>query len=278
MMKPLVCAALATLALAGPDPSRPRAAKVLLSIESLLVDADGVHPLLGPAQELHEATPGGSFLQTIALADSTRLFFTIGYSMSAPDRIDLNLQRTIVRNGKERKLPDVRHAMSPFESWTTPLSEGGTSEDLRLRVAPVFRAVSDDEPFGEASLGMQVYGGPFVLHGARPSDDRVVFRAVNVPGGAGLSLGVPGVGVLLVSPRRFPGSTPCGWIRGVELYGALGGREFSIFSTREILPEDYSRPGKGWILYGKFEPGEVGDGFYGGFDPSKPWRNPDSGR
>jgi len=284
MRNQLVSAALAALAIAAPlradaarpVPSGPRAAKVLLSIEPLLIDAQGVHPLRGPEDELHEAGPGGAFYQTIALADSASLVYSIRYSMSSADRIDLMLERKIEKSGQVRKLPDVRHAMSPFESWTTSLSENGSAEDLRLRVAPVFEAVSQDEPFGESILGMQVYGGPFILYGSKSSDDRVIHRVVNVPGVTSLSVGVPGVGVFNLSPRPFPGSARCGWIRGMELYGSLEGRGFSVFSTREILPEDRSRPGKGWILYGKLERVEVDNGFYGVFDPSKPWRNPEA--
>lgn len=280
MKRQLFCVARAALAVAFslPADAAPNAAKVLLSIEPLLVDARGVHPLRGPEDELHEAKPGGAFHHVIELADSAVLVYAIRYSMPAADRIELTLERTVAKNGQERKLPDVRHTMSPFESWTTSLSESGAAEDLRLRIAPVFEAASQDEPFVESSLGMQVYGGPLILYGSQRSDDRVVFRGVNVPGAAGLSLGVPGVGVFNVSARPFPGSAPCGWIRGVVLYGSLAGQNFSIFSTREILPEDRSRPGMGWILYGKLEQVTVDEGYYGGFDPSKAWRNPHSRR
>jgi hypothetical protein len=50
------------------------------------------------------------------------------------------------------------------------------------------------------------------------------------------------------------------------------GQQFEAWSTKEILPEDPERPGKGWILYGTLLPvsqARFPGGYYGLFQPEK---------
>jgi hypothetical protein len=84
------------------------------------------------------------------------------------------------------------------------------------------------------------------------------------------------VGVVKLHLSLFPGSSPCGWVRGTTLTFQFGDKEFRAWSTQPLLPDDAARPGKGWTVFGVLEPDpslKSSDAYYGSFDPSQAGRS-----
>jgi hypothetical protein len=282
MRKSLIVALFMTLSVLTPaaetklaessEPNRPKAA-VLLEIEPLFVDPDGIHPLYKWPIDLMEAK-GGSYSGVVDLGPRKQasLIFKLAHERVDQDKIRLTLSRMFYRGEKlDKEMPAIHHEMGVYEAWSTTMLEvPDQNARVDLRVTPVLRPPVVDEPFDSMSLGMWLEGGPLIQIGKTVQEDRVIFRAVNVVAGDGLSLGIPGTGEVNLLARRFPGSVPCGWIRGTRLEFELAGQSFTLLSSRPILPEDPTRPGGGWVVYGTVNPNpnrEVGKGFYSSFSP-----------
>lgn len=251
--------------------AKPSGGSILLSIEPVLMDSEGMHPQVDAASDLIPVSSGGSYHQLIQLGAlrEDRLLIVLSYRMTPAGLIALTLNRSIRSAGKEDRLPLIEKEISPLDSWrATLLEDTGKGGRLDLRVVPVLRRDVEDEPLDSAMLRMHLKGGPLVQYGETPDQDRVLFREVNIEGSTGLSFGIPGVGTIRLSTRRLKGADTCGWIRGHRLYFSMAGRDYSIWSTRMILPEDQDRPGKGWILFGELRPwssSEEEQASYGGF-------------
>ena len=266
----LAAALLATRSDAG-DASR---SKTILSIEAVLVDANGLHPLTGTTDGGRvELRFGGARHQIIELESdrSDLLVYKLSFAPMSGDRIKLTLERTRVRRGaKEEVLPQQEAVISVLDAWTTTLlDDTARKRRVVLRVLPELRVPVEDEPLEEHRFLMQLEGGPLVRYGRSREEDRIVFRAVNSDG-SGMEFGVPGFGVIRLHLRPFPGATRVGWIRGRTMSFTVDGQEFQAWSLKEILPEDPARPGKGWVLYGALSPASEArfpDGYYGSFQP-----------
>jgi len=250
--------------------------KVMLSVEPVLVDADGLHPMTGTTDDARvELGIGGAHFQTVMLEDdrSDLLIYKLSYQPLPGDRIKLKLERSRVRRGQaDEVLPPQDAEISVLEMWSaTLLDDSQRKRRLVLRVVPELRVQTDDEQMDSSRFLMHLADGPLVRFGARAEDDRVVFRAINA-GGAGLEFGIPGFGVVRIHLRPFPGATQVGRVLGTTMYFKVGGQGFQAWSAKEILPEDPARPGTGWILYGALLPpsaGQTTDGYYGNFQPGK---------
>lgn len=246
--------------------------QIFLSIEPVVVKGSSIEPLNAPSSELVHVNTWGAHHQNIRLsADAEMLmYYKLEYRLESPDTLHLTLERFPSDSIKE-SMPTIEHRISVLDAWrTTLLERTGDGRRIELRVTPVIRGAVDDEPFGESRLNMHFKGGPLVLYGDGPPDDRVIFRALNVGGTRGLRLGLRGVGQVQLSIDPFEGAAECGWVRGHQAYCKLGDAAMGIWSVTQILPEDALRPGKGWKLYGKLDPDpSLGylDGFYGSFAP-----------
>jgi hypothetical protein len=260
-------AVVASIASAGE--SGVATAKVLLSIEPLLIDSAGIHPMTGAEQGLLETEDTGSYNQVIRLGpDATSaVAFKLAYKMSEKRMIQLRLERTLERRGSRETLPPIEHEIEPTGVWTTTLlQETGQGGRIDLRVLPVIRADVADEAFsGKKLMTMRLKEGPLVQFGGG-SADRVVFRDVNVIG-SGLAMGITSVGVVKLALEPFPGAKECGWVRGHVLSFSFGPFSYKAWSILSILPEDPSRPGKGWKLFGVLEPNASTEGFWSNFEP-----------
>ena len=251
---------------------RPKAA-IHLEIEPLLIDASGIHPLNQAYESLVKLGKEGTFHSTYYLGiDAQRTFlYKLSYRLVDDDQIDLTLERSLERKdgGRLESMPPLTHRMQVFDLWSpTVLEEEGTGTRLMLRVTPILRPLVEDVPFESDRFQMWLSGGPLIAYGDRASEDRIIFREMNI--GGSLQFGIPGVGEMKLSLKRFPGSAPCGSVHGYSLEFELGGGEYRAYSTRPIMPEDPRRPGGGWILYGSLDPSvNVENGYYGGFSSSK---------
>jgi hypothetical protein len=249
--------------------------KIMLSIEPVLVDENGLHPLTGTTDWSRvELGLGGAFHQIVELeADrSDLLVYKLGYEPLDGDRIKLTLERTRERGGGREVLPPAEAVISLLDTWSTSLFDDPVRKRrVVLRLLPELRVQADDEPLDASRFVMRLYGGPLIRYGRREEGSRVVFSVVNT-GGAGLEFGVPEIGVVRIHLRPFPGATRVGWVRGTTMSFDLGGQSFQAWSVKEILPEDPDRPGKGWVLYGALLPlseARSSGGYYGGFQPGK---------
>lgn len=251
----------------GFNGTRSKAA-VWLELEPLLIDPDGIHPLNPAYEDLVRVGEGGSFNAVVRLGKDGRssLIYSLAFEPGEKDQIRLGLSRALHRDGKKvEELPELAHVMEPFDSWTvTVLEDEATRTRLRLRVVPIIRPVVETVPFSSDRLDMWLRGGPLIQFNAGAREDRVIFREVN-GGGRALELGISGIGKIRLSLEKFPGSMACGSVRGHVLQFDLGGHEYRIYSEREILPPDPSRPGGGWTLYGSIDPSARIDGgnYYG---------------
>ena len=241
-------------------------ASILLSIEPLLVDADGIHPLTGARTDLVPFNTWGEHhnILRVGEAGETSIYYVLTYKAGAGNRIQLRLER------RRPPMSAIEHEMTPMEAWsTTLLADTGRGGRLDLRVVPVLRARAANEPFDTSRFYMRLLGGPLIRYGGVAREDRVIFRELN-GGGQGLAMGIPELGIVRLSTNKFPGSTACGWVRGHDLSFHLGEQHFKAWSTIPILPEDPDRPGKGWILYGVLEPNpglKENDAYYGAWNP-----------
>lgn len=247
-----------------------------LRMESLLVDSDGIHPLHQASfyDDPVEIGKGGSFKGTVFLGKDrdSRLIYVLAYRPTPNGQIRLNLQRSLHRNEKEAEaLPDITHLMDPVEAWTvTVLEDKESRSEVRLRVVPIIRPAVENVPLDSDRLKMWLQGGPLIQYNASAEEDRVIFRAVNIKGGRTLRFGIPGAGEIRLGLAKLPGTAPCGFVRGHLLQFFLGGHIYAVYSEREILPDDPSRPGGGWTIYGAIDPEvriEQGKEYYGGAQP-----------
>jgi hypothetical protein len=252
-------------------------AKVLLSIEPVLVDAGGLHPLTGTTDWARlELGSGGAQNQVLELEPdrSDLLIYRLAFDPAGEDRIRLKLERSRERRGAKETLSPIETTISVLDMWSDTIFEDpARRRRIVLRVVPELRVPADDEPLDSGRFVMRLYGGPLIKFGRRgESANEVVFSQVNM-GGAGVEFGIPGFGVIRLHLKPFPGAAKVGWVRGTTMGFDLGGASFQAWSVKEILPEDPERPGKGWILYGALAPWSDAhrpDGsYYGGFDPGK---------
>jgi hypothetical protein len=251
---------------------------VLLNIELLLSTPSGTR-LVSTSEA--KVGHGGAHHQAVKLdeddPESPFLIYVLGYKMRGADRIDLGVKREVARGTDRNELPVLTQTISPMGSWTTELGEfEGLNGKLTLRVVPMLRERKFDEDFSSWRPPMRLSGGTLVEYRERDPDqphqsqDRVLFRAIN-GGGVGVELGVPDVGRIRLSHFRFPGATECGWVRGTSYLFRVAGRLFQGWSESEILPQDPSRPGRGWTLYctvdSNLDRTPSGGDYYGKFDP-----------
>ena len=274
LMKALTVTALLLLMLgmaegktpAGDAEKRSEAA-IRLEIEPLLVDSEGLYPLNEAYEHLVEM--GGSYHSIYKLGNGRgSLVYKLSYKMAGADTIELSLERSLERGGaRPETMPALTHRMQVFETWApTILEEEGSGTRLVLRVVPILRPPVRDVPLESGPFQMWLYGGPLIAFGNSAAEDRIIFRQVNV--GGELQLGIPSVGEVRLSLRGFPGSAPCGAVRGHTLDFKLGGKSYRAYSTRPILPDDPKRPGGGWILYGSLDASvDVKRGYYGSLAP-----------
>lgn len=245
-------------------------AKAVVRVRAMqiFIDAQGeLHPLSEPvvsqiALEIQGDGQGGGWIGGIKLGGKNggaELEYDLQYTPAKQGAHHIVLKRTMVRDGKKVDLPELVHDLDPLSSWTPTLVEdAGNGGRVVLKVTPEIEQASDDVTLDSCEIKFWMRRAIVIDLGkpGKPEERRepkVVFTNIN-SWGAGLSMGIPGLGVLKVGVRPFGGAKPCGWVRGHTMTFELGGRKYQGMSDTLILPEDPSRPGKGWTLYGVVDP------------------------
>jgi len=264
-------------------------AVVRVRLTQLLVDAQGgIHPLEEPilgqvALELQGDGAGGGWNGSIDLGGEgrARIDYFVRHKPTRGGAHHVTLERTLVRGGKEEKLPPLEHDLHPLSSWAPTLVEEPGKGRVVLLVTPEIQQATQDVVLESARIVMWVRRGimielPTLEPGGAPgAEPKILYpaaiRFMNVNGwGRGLQMGLVGIGMAKVAVEPFPGAERCGWVRGHTMEFELGGRKFRTMSDTLILPDDPTRPGKGWTLFGKLEPDpQQKQAVYGPFEPER---------
>lgn len=279
-MSARTCIALACVlsaaAAAGAGTVRPEPASVsyAVEIEPLLRTSDGLRTMKSVTMPPLPAEGGA--LQSVWRLGPTEedlLLWRVECRREG-ERLKLTVGGTLRRGGTVKELEEVHHEMGLLDAWVTKLWDGPEGR-LDLRILVLVQRLVEDAPLSEGRIKMWTKGGPLVLlarDGVEGERDEVVFRDVTGGDVRGFRFGVPGLGVVKLAVEPFAGAAPCGSVRGHRLSATLGGRELALWSLVPILPEDPSRPGAGWTLYGTLEPEKQGaptEAFHGGFVPGR---------
>lgn len=195
-----------------------------------------------------------SFNGTLLLPADRELRYRLAYARKAGTPIHVKLERTLVEGSGQTRLPHFEGDIDVMGCRTLALlDDDGEGRKLHLRIVPLVLPDLSDEPIETSTFEMWVEDAALMELMPPGKEDRVIFSSVNIRR-AGLEFGIPGTGVLRLSPRSFEGAAPCGWVRGHVLSCKLGDHEYKLWSASLMLPEDPSRPLLGWTLYGSLGP------------------------
>lgn len=262
----LLCAAVAASVQAGDDP-RLFDTRIELAVSILVAQPGGelqtfedlesrFFPVEELAPERYETFAHLPSLHgMVKLADGGELVYGLAYARKKGGKIHLELKRTQVRGDARTELPIAQADIEVTGSaLLTLMDDDGDGRRLSMRIAPLLLADVQPELIDAEAFNLWVEDAALLELMPVGEKDVVINSSIYIHNNKGIEHGIPGTGVLRMSPRPFQGSAPCGSVRGHVLECEVGGHHYKLWSATRLLPEDPRHPGVGWKLYGSLTP------------------------